>query len=208
MKSSSLILLSIASTAEAVSLVAGFWDSIVSFVHTGSSMDELTDLSQPAGLVTCPVMAPNTVCEESWDPVLCDNECQYGNSCVATMSGYDTTTQCVSVDTTVEEASGACPPMDPDKFCEQIWEPWLCDGTCQYSNICEADAAGFDVTSVCLPVSTGADDACPVVNPEIFCDQQWLPVLCTGGCRYNNPCEASAADWDTSTDCQPNDPTL
>jgi hypothetical protein len=208
MKSTSFLLLSIASTGEAVSPVASFWNSIVSFAQSGSSMDDLTDLSQPAGLLNCPEMAPDTFCQDSWDPVLCDSKCRYSNSCVATASGYNTTTQCVSVDPTVDEASKACPLMDPDIFCEQTWEPLLCDDTCQYGNSCEASAAGFNVANACVPDSTVAAAACPVMDPEIFCDQQWIPVLCTSDCQYSNPCEASAAGWDTSSDCVPNDPSL
>jgi hypothetical protein len=211
MKSSSaFLLLSIAST-EAVSPVADFWHSIVSFANSGSAMDDLTDLSQPAGLLNCPDMAPETFCDTTWDPVLCDDKCQYGNACEAAASGYDTTTQCVSVATpvTVEETSG-CPAMDPDLFCEQTWDPVICDNDCQYGNVCEASAAGFNVTTACVPVATAVPaSSCPTADPELFCDQQWLPVLCTpGDCRYNNPCQAGAAGIDASTDCIPDDPTL
>lgn len=55
--------------------------------------------SSPIGVVessSCPQIADDVFCEESWKPLLCgiNKECQYNNDCYAWNSGYNVTSDC------------------------------------------------------------------------------------------------------------------
>jgi hypothetical protein len=140
--------------------------------------------------IECPTMNPDFFCEQSWDPVTCDDVCQYSNTCEAAASGFNVTTQCFPVDAnaTVEEETPTCPPLNPDFFCEQSWDPVLCDEVCQYSNECEAIASGYNATTQCrstvtpIPVEEDALE-CPTMNPDFFCEQSWYFPVFSGRLR-------------------------
>lgn len=49
------------------------------------------------------------------------------------------------------DAVDGCPDMKADAACSREWLPVVCNNECDYSNACEAQAAGFDVDSNCEP---------------------------------------------------------
>jgi hypothetical protein len=107
--------------------------------------------SEPA--FVCPDKQGDWVCTAEWAPVLCDGQCQYGNSCEAAAAGYEDggdAVRCVSYDPYAETME-PCPSMEPGTFCSMYWEPFICDERCTYGNRCEASMAGFDVATRCRP---------------------------------------------------------
>lgn len=82
--------------------------------------------------------------------------------------------------------------------------PVTCEGGCEYSNACTAEAAGF---TGCTPEGAeGAEgetadtaDDCPVPDPSVPCTKEEKPVMCEGDCEYSNECLGEAAGF---TDCE------
>jgi hypothetical protein len=92
-----------------------------------------------------------------------------------------------------------CPKAPYGTVCAAQYDPYLCDGDCEYSNRCWVEAAGFKVALECIPTSP-----CPEVPYDADCSEDYDPYMCPGNCEYNNNCEAYAAAFDVEEECFPN----
>lgn len=91
------------------------------------------------------------VLRKDFNPVTCDGDCQYDNSCLAEAAGAS---NCV----------GSCPAPDTTVACPAVFAPVACGGTqwCLYDNLCTALAAGqeeIDCVRDC-PTNTQEGVAC------------------------------------------------
>jgi hypothetical protein len=60
-------------------------------------LDQNTTFAEDSAAPVCPTMAGDLVCPMNYDPVLCDDVCQYTNRCAAEASGYNYDQSCVRV---------------------------------------------------------------------------------------------------------------
>lgn len=155
-------------------LATAAWEAV------GLSADSCVDVSEYLAANTCPKVPDGTACTLNYDPVTCDGDCVYDNSCLSDAAGA---TGC---------ASTTCPNPDANVACTADYDPVICPGGCIYSNDCLAKAAG--ITDTCSPL-------CPDPAEGVACTADYAPVLCPGGsCQYSNSCLAEAAGF---TDCAP-----
>ena len=124
-------------------------------IRSSEPSTELPVIEEAAS--NCPThLSPDFFCTAHWDPYECGiNKCFYGNDCEAWAAGFNVTTNCTRVATSVPTfttASTNCPTIPSDLFCEESWKPYLCVDQCQYSNDCYASASGFNVANDCIPL--------------------------------------------------------
>jgi len=149
----------------------------------------------------CPEMAAGVACTLEYLPVQCgDNNCEYSNLCSAQAAGFSED-DCGAVNDLpqalpeqLQDSQAVnlteCPVSESVAACTLDFNPVVC-GDCEYSNLCNAEAAGF------------AEDDCELVNfecPEmvdvVACTMEYLPVQCGDyNCEYSNLCNAQAAGF-------------
>jgi hypothetical protein len=100
-----------------------------------------------SGFRTCPTPAMGA-CPFIYLPVQCGpRNCLYDNDCLATLAGFNATTQCSIV------GPPEC-PTPADGACHFNYLPVKCgSNNCEYSNDCLANLAGFNATTQCTLVN-------------------------------------------------------
>ncbi len=106
----------------------------------------------------------------------------------------------------VDVTPPACPTLRSDVFCSTDWDPYICGtNACGYSNYCDAEGSGFNVTTECEKsiVTESAVASCPDwLTPDFFCAAYWDPYECgPNNCEYGNECEATLAGFNVTTNC-------
>ena len=156
----------------------------------------------------CPEMVDVVACTMEYLPVQCgDNNCEYSNLCSAQAAGFAQYNCEVVTDLTealpeqLQDSQAVnlteCPVSESVTACTLEFNPVVCGG-CEYSNLCNAEAAGF------------AEDDCELVNSEcpemaagVACTMEYLPVQCgENNCEYSNLCSGTAAGFEEG-DCSP-----
>ena len=100
----------------------------------------------------------------------------------------------------------ACPTLRSDVVCSTDWDPYICGtNACGYSNYCDAEGSGFNVTTECekSTLTENAVASCPDWQvPDFFCAAYWDPYECgPNNCEYGNECEATLAGFNVTTNC-------
>lgn len=154
---------------------------------------------KPGGGSQCP---RPILCNDIWDPVICNDGQVYGNSCYAYQQ---CATGCVPYGDGGPVELGArginwrqCPR---NLECLDVWNPVICDDGQIYSNDCYA---ARECATGCVPygdeVAAGRGWGGGRCGGGIYCLDVWDPVICDDGQVYGNSCYALVA---CATGCEP-----
>jgi len=125
-------------------------------------------------------------------------KCKYKNPCLAKHNGYNSGSECESVEV-VEKCS-----LPKKNNCRKKKKPQLCGSLslqCKYKNLCLAKRAGY-IASECEPGEVVKKCSLPKKNN---CKKKKKPLVCGPlQCKYKNPCLAKRAGYkNVSSECKP-----
>jgi hypothetical protein len=118
--------------------------------------------------------------------------------------------------TTVRSGTTTTCPVIPDGVaCTMEYEPVTCGSlSCEYSNSCNAEAAGWKINSECKSGTTSSETSttnttttttrttCPVPKAGVMCTADFRNTSCgSPPCFYSNPCNAGATGAWKEGDC-------
>jgi hypothetical protein len=164
----------------------------------------------------CPVPGTGPI-DLKVSPVLCNGDCEYTNFSVARAAGYSLS-ECRPLSNIIGDAVPA-PNLEsiPSKPscpignrgiapCPESFDPVLCTGTCEYDNLCSAQAGPGFTEEDCEPIEIDLiepREPCPETAP-VPCNKMYDPVVCKDVCSYGNMCLGVGAGF-LESDCLPDD---